>query len=116
MIAVIFEVIPTVDGKDEYLAIGANLREKLSGIPGFISIERFQSMTDPNKILSLSFWEDERAVAQWRNLEEHRKAQSKGRGRLFNDYRIRIGNIMRDYSLFERDQAPKDSREAHGEI
>ena len=113
MIAVIFEVIPKSGGKDEYLAIAASLKEKLVNIPGFISIERFQSMADPNKILSLSFWEDETSVAKWRNLEEHRNAQSKGRGGLFNDYRIRIGNIARDYSLSKREQTPKDSREAH---
>ena len=113
MIAVIFEVIPNAEGKAEYLAIAASLREKLADVPGFISIERFQSMTDPNKILSLSFWEDETSVAQWRNLEVHRNAQSKGRGSLFNDYRIRVGNITRDYSLSEREQTPKDLKEAH---
>ena len=115
MIAVIFEVIPKTGRKAEYLAIAASLKEKLAGIPGFISIERFQSMADPNKILSLSFWEDETSVAKWRNLEEHRNAQSKGRGSLFNDYRIRIGNIARDYSLSEREQTPNDSMEAHQE-
>lgn len=115
MIAVIFEVIPNAEGKEEYLAIAANLREKLTDIPGFISIERFQSMTDSQKILSLSFWEDEEAVAQWRNLEEHRNAQAKGRGSLFSDYRIRVGSIIRDYSLSEREQAPGDSRATHQE-
>lgn len=109
MIAVIFEVIPKEEGKAEYLAIAANLREHLADIPGFISIERFQSMTDPDKILSLSFWEDETAVAQWRNFEAHRVAQTKGRGSLFTDYRIRVGRIIRDYSLSERDQAPKNN-------
>ena len=113
MIAVIFEVIPKAEGKAEYLAIAASLKEKLACIPGFISIERFQSLTDPNKILSLSFWENEASVAQWRNLEEHRSAQSKGRGSLFSDYRILVGNITRDYSLSEREQTPEDSKEAH---
>lgn len=113
MIAVIFEVVPTNDGKAEYLAIAANLKEHLTDTPGFISIERFQSLADPNKLLSLSFWKDEASVTQWRNLEEHRIAQAKGRGRLFNDYRIRVGSITRDYSLSERQQAPEDSREAH---
>ncbi len=115
MIAVLFEVIPKAEGKAEYLALAAGLRKRLTDIPGFISIERFQSMTDPNKILSLSFWEDEASVAQWRKLEEHRDAQSKGRSKLFNDYRIRVGTITRDYSLFEREQTPEDSREAHQE-
>lgn len=113
MVSVIFEVIPNAEGKAEYFATAASLKEKLVGLPGFISIERFQSMSDPSKILSLSFWEDERSVAQWRNLEEHRIAQSKGRGSLFSSYRIRVGNITRDYSLSEREQTPKDSQEAH---
>ena len=98
MIAVIFEVIPTSEGKAEYLAIAANLKEHLADIPGFISIERFQSLADPHKILSLSFWRDEDAVAQWRNFEEHRTAQAQGRNSLFEDYRIRVGSINLDYS------------------
>jgi heme-degrading monooxygenase HmoA len=113
MIAVIFEVMPTDEGKTEYLAIAASLKEHLTSIPGFISIERFQSLADPSKLLSLSFWEDETSVSQWRNLEEHRIAQAKGRGSLFSDYRIRVGSITRDYSLSERDHAPKDSIGAH---
>lgn len=115
MIAVIFEVIPTDEGKPEYLAIAAELRTQLIETQGFISIERFQSMTDPNKILSLSFWTDEESIARWRNLEEHRVAQAKGRNSLFQDYRIRVGSITRDYSLAERQQAPGDSRAAHSE-
>lgn len=110
MIAVIFEVVPTNDGKAEYLAIAGKLKERLSDIPGFISIERFQSLADPDKILSLSFWRDETAVAQWRNLEEHRIAQTKGRGSLFADYRIRVGSISRDYSMLDREQTPEDSK------
>ncbi len=113
MIAVIFEVIPKQAGKAEYLAIAATLREHLTDIPGFISIERFQSLSDPGKILSLSFWADEAAVTRWRNLEQHRKAQAKGRGSLFKDYRIRVGKITRDYSMTARVQVPKDSRSAH---
>lgn len=113
MIAVIFEVIPKAEGKDEYLEIASGLRDHLIQMPGFISIERFQSLTDPNKLLSLSFWEDDESVAQWRNLVEHRNAQARGRMSLFSDYRIRIGTIMRDYSLAEREQAPNDSRSFH---
>lgn len=116
MIAVIFEVIPTDEGKEDYLAIAAKLKEHLIKIPGFISIERFQSFSDPNKILSLSFWENESSISQWRNLEEHRLAQYKGRNGLFKDYRIRVGNIERDYSLLSRTQAPNDSRKEHGKI
>ena len=112
MIAVIFEVIPKAAGKAEYLAIAAKLKKHLTAIPGFISIERFQSLVDPDKILSLSFWQDEEAVSQWRNLEVHRLAQTQGRESLFGDFRIRVGSIDRDYSLLERAQAPKDSRDA----
>ena len=114
MIAVIFEVIPTAGGKQEYLSIAANLREHLEDMPGFISIERFQSLADERKILSLSFWEDEEAIRRWRTLEEHRVAQSKGRGFLFEDYRIRVGGISRDYSMQDREQSPEDSRAVHG--
>ena len=113
MVTVIFEVIPNQAGRAKYLAIAGKLREHLADMPGFISIERFQSLTDPEKVLSLSFWEDEASVTRWRNLEEHRMAQAKGRGSLFKDYRIRVGNIVRDYSLAEREQAPKDSKRAH---
>ena len=83
MVVVIFEVIPHEAGRAEYLAIAAKLRELLAEMPGFISVERFQSLTDPDKLLSLSFWEDEAAVSRWRNLEEHRAAQAKGRDSLF---------------------------------
>ncbi len=113
MLAVIFEVIPTIEGREEYLSIAASLRNELKNSPGFISIERFQSLADKDKILSLSFWQDEASVTQWRNSEEHRIAQTKGRNSLFRDYRIRIGSIVRDYSLAEREQTPEDSREFH---
>lgn len=110
MIAVIFEVTPSNEGKQEYLDIAARLREHLKEIPGFISIERFQSLNDENKILSLSFWKDEAAIARWRNLAQHRAAQAKGRRTLFEHYRIRVGHVVRDYSLEDRAQAPDDSQ------
>ena len=113
MIAVIFEVFPTASGKQEYLEIAEELKQHLSNIEGFISIERFQSLVNPDKILSLSFWETEESVANWRNLEAHRIAQSKGREKLFENYRIRVGNIVRDYSLDQREQVPEDSKIAH---
>jgi len=90
VIAVIFEVIPTNEGQQKYLEIAACLRDHLVKMPGFISIERFQSLTEPEKLLSLSFWEDEIAIAKWRNLAEHRDAQSQGRNHLFKQYRIRV--------------------------
>ncbi|TPL10151.1 antibiotic biosynthesis monooxygenase [Mesorhizobium sp. B2-4-14] len=114
MIAVIFEVEPAAGKRDAYLAIAANLRPLLDGIDGFISIERFQSLADPNRILSLSFWRDEDAVRAWRNTEEHRQAQQAGRGGIFAGYRLRIAHVVRDYGLTERDEAPADSRAANG--
>ncbi|MGX5832228.1 antibiotic biosynthesis monooxygenase family protein [Mesorhizobium sp. 43Arga] len=114
MIAVIFEVQPAEGRRDAYLAIAANLRPLLDGIDGFISIERFQSLADPNRILSLSFWRDEEAVKAWRNTEEHRQAQQAGRGGIFAGYRLRIAHVVRDYGLTERDEAPADSRAVNG--
>ncbi|WP_322417247.1 antibiotic biosynthesis monooxygenase family protein [Mesorhizobium huakuii] len=114
MIAVIFEVEPAEGKRDAYLGIAANLRPLLDGIDGFISIERFQSLADPNRILSLSFWRDEEAVKAWRNTEEHRQAQQAGRGGIFAGYRLRIAHVVRDYGLTERDEAPADSRAANG--
>ncbi|MDG0025609.1 antibiotic biosynthesis monooxygenase [Trinickia sp. Y13] len=113
MIAVIFEVIPKPGHRDEYLEIAAQLKPLLADIPGFISIERFQSLSDPDKLLSLSFWADEDAVAQWRNIEAHRHAQAKGRASVFADYRLRIAGVVRDYGMTEREQAPADSRHVH---
>ena len=112
MLAVIFEVYPTAEGKEEYLEIAAGLREFLQDRDGFISIERFQSLVDESKILSLSFWRDEEAIKQWRNLLEHRSAQKKGKDALFHKYRIRVAEVVRDYSATERDEAPSDSNSA----
>ncbi|MBC3832251.1 antibiotic biosynthesis monooxygenase [Undibacterium amnicola] len=113
MIAVIFEVLPHVEHKQAYLDIAADLKPLLADMDGFISIERFQSLSDPHKILSLSFWRDEDAVKNWRNVESHRAAQSIGRGTIFSDYRLRIAAVIRDYGLTDRDQAPVDSRTVH---
>lgn len=114
MIAVLFEVWPNADGKDEYLNIAAGLLPRLEAIEGFVSIERYQSLTDPDKILALSFFRDEAAVTAWRETEGHRTAQAKGRANLFDDYRLRIAEVVRDYSLADRDQAPADSQARHG--
>lgn len=114
MIAVIFEVVPSEGRRDAYLGIAADLRPLLDGIDGFISIERFQSLSDPSRLLSLSFWRDEEAVKAWRNTEPHRKAQMAGRGGIFADYRLRIAHVVRDYGLKERAEAPDDSRSVHG--
>ena len=112
-IAVIFEVIPAEGHKDEYLDLALRLKPELEQIKGFISIERFQSIYHPEKILSLSFWENEAAIAQWRNLEAHRAAQSKGRTYIFKDYHLRIAQVVRDYGMFTRDEAPLDSKQYH---
>ena len=114
MIAVIFEVWPEPDHRSEYFDLAAALKPQLETIDGFISVERFESLTDKGKILSLSFWRDEDAVARWRNLAEHRAAQAKGRAGIFADYRLRIASVVRDYGMNERAEAPKDSRAKHG--
>jgi heme-degrading monooxygenase HmoA len=114
MIAVIFEVEPAEGQREAYLGIAADLRPLLDGIDGFLSIERFQSLANPGRLLSLSFWRDEEAVKSWRNTEEHRQAQMAGRGGVFSGYRLRIAHVMRDYGLTERAQAPANSRRVHG--
>jgi heme-degrading monooxygenase HmoA len=113
MIAVIFEVWPEPDRKQEYLDIAASLRPLLEQVDGFISIERFESLSEPGKILSLSVFRDEAAVAQWRRLEQQRMAQSKGRDGIFRDYRLRVAGVIRDYGMTERAQTPKDSLDRH---
>jgi len=114
VIAVIFEVRPRPDHKQRYLDIAAELRPLLDGIDGFISIERFESLSEPGKILSLSFWRDEAAITAWRTLEPHRAAQQEGRATVFSDYRLRIAEVMRDYGMHDRAAAPDDSKAAHG--
>lgn len=113
MIAVIFEVVPAEGRRQEYLDIAAAIRPALEQVDGFISVERFQSLTDPDKVLSLSFFRDEEAVRRWRTLEAHRGAQARGRGGVFASYRLRVASVIRDYGMDDRDQAPVDSRAVH---
>lgn len=113
MIAVIFEVIPAVGRKQDYLDIAATMRPMVDAVEGFISVERFQSLNDPDKILSLSFFENEAAVTRWRQLSAHRGAQTQGRAGVFSDYHLRIAHVIRDYGMFDRTEAPKDSRAVH---
>jgi heme-degrading monooxygenase HmoA len=113
MIVVIFEVWPADGRKDDYLAIAASLRAELERIDGFISVERFQSLTDPDKLLSLSFWRDEAAVKAWRTQDKHRAGQVRGRAGVFADYRLRVAAVLRDYGMTDRNQAPDDSRAVH---
>jgi heme-degrading monooxygenase HmoA len=114
MIAIIFEVVPAEGQRQTYLDIAATLRPQLEKIDGFISIERFESLSTPGKILSLSFFRDEAAVQEWRKLESHREAQCSGRNGVFADYRLRVAHVLRDYGMNERDEAPADSRQLHG--
>jgi heme-degrading monooxygenase HmoA len=114
MIAIIFEVTPADGRRDDYLAIAADLRPELEAIEGFISVERFQSLTTPDKMLSLSFWADEAAVARWRTHHHHREAQVAGRHGVFRAYRLRVASVLRDYGLDDRAQAPDDSKAVHG--
>jgi heme-degrading monooxygenase HmoA len=114
MIAVIFEVVPADGRKDDYLDHAARLKGELERVDGFISVERFQSLTNPEKLLSLSFWRDEAAVADWRGRAGHRATQAAGRNGIFRDYRLRVAAVMRDYGMTERrEQAPSDSRAVH---
>ena len=113
MIAVIFEVWPAEGHKQRYLDLAAALRSELEGVDGFLSVERFQSLTDPDKLLSLSFWRDEAAVKAWRNSPPHRATQRQGRGGVFRDYRLRVVDVLRDYGMNERTEAPEDSRAVH---
>ena len=114
MIGIIFEVWPKTERKDEYLKTAAEMRAMLDELDGFISVERFESLTEPGKILSLSFFRDEETVERWRNTLEHRQAQAMGRNDFFDDYRIRVVETMRDYTMSRRDEVPADSIEVHG--
>ena len=113
MIAVIFEVWPKAEHRQEYFDLAAELKPILETIDGFISVERFESLTEKGKILSLSFFRDENALAACRNVAQHRKTQAKGRAVIFDNYRLRIAGVIRDYGMNERAQAPKDSLAAH---
>ena len=113
MIAVIFEAQPRPGQTDAYLNAAAQLRPLLAEIDGFISIERFESLTQPGKILSLSYWRDEEAVRQWRNVDAHRRIQAAGRESIFADYRLRVAEVIRDYGIDDRAEAPEDSRRVH---
>ena len=114
MIAVIFEVWPKPERRHEYLDIAAALRRELEAIDGFISVERFESLSQPGKLLSLSFWRDEAAIRAWRNLDAHRAAQRRGRIEVFADYRLRVAGVLRDYGMAERTGVPQDSAAVHG--
>ena len=114
MIAVIFEFTPAAGRKQDYLDLAAGLGASVKDFDGFISIERFESITAPGRFVSLSWWRDEEAVRRWRNVQKHREAQAKGRGGIFSTYRLRVAQVLRDYGMQERGGAPADSVKAHG--
>lgn len=113
MIAIIFEVTPKDGMTEPYLDMAAEMRPLAESIDGFISVERFQSLTKPEKLLSISFWRDEDALEEWRKLAAHRRAQTQGRTRLFADYRLRVAGVIRDYGMFDRAEVPADSKAIH---
>ena len=114
MVAVIFEFTPAEGRFADYMALVETLKADLAKAEGFISLERFESITAPGKFVSLQFWRDEESVRKWRNLQKHREAQKKGRGGIFKSYRLRIASVVRDYEMDKRAEAPKDSIEVHG--
>ncbi len=114
MIAIIFEVWPDPDHQQAYLELAASLRQELESIDGFLSVERFESLTEEGKLLSVSFFENEDAVRNWRNTLAHRRAQALGKGGYFADYRLRVARVLRDYGPDSRLEAPEDSRVVHG--
>ena len=112
MIAVLFEAWPAEGAAHRYFDLAAALRPELEAIDGFLSVERFESLAEPGKLLSLSFWRAEAAVAAWRNRPAHRAAQAQGRTSIFRAYRLRIAEVVRDYGGEDRVQAPADSAPA----
>jgi heme-degrading monooxygenase HmoA len=114
MIAVIFELTPAPGRKQDYLDLAAGLADAVKDFDGFISIERFQSISNPERFVSLSFWRDEECVRKWRNVQKHREAQAKGRAGIFAAYRLRVAQVLRDYSMNSREEAPSDSVRVHG--
>jgi heme-degrading monooxygenase HmoA len=114
MIAVIFEFTPAEGRFPDYMALVDTLRADLAKAEGFISLERFESITNKGKFVSLQYWRDEESVRKWRNLQRHREVQKQGRGGIFKSYRLRIASVLRDYTMDERAQAPEDSLKVHG--
>lgn len=114
MIAVIFESWPKHGRGETYLEMGQRMMSLVEGFDGFISIERFESVVQPGKFVALSFWRDEAAVTAWRNVVEHRQIQRGSRNGVFEDYRLRVASVTRDYSMHDRIQTPHDSIDANG--
>ena len=113
-IVVLFEVKPTKEGKQRYLDLAAMLKPMLAGFEGFIRAERFSSLNEEGKLLSMNVWTDENAVNRWRNMMEHRMSQKEGRDMLFESYKITVCSVIREYSDTDRTEAPDDSNEYMG--
>jgi heme-degrading monooxygenase HmoA len=110
MMAVIFEVWPAEGRREDYLRLAAELKAHLVTFDGFISVERFESLYEEGKLLSLQFWRDEASIAAWRTDLTHRRMQAAGRSHLFRDYRLRVAEVVRDYGPNNRSEAPGDLR------
>lgn len=108
-VIVLFEVIPTQEGMKRYLDLAAMLKPFLKGFEGFICAERFTSLNEEGKLLSMNIWESEEAVERWRNVVEHRMSQKEGREKLFESYKITVCSVLREYTDIDRKEAPKDS-------
>ncbi len=111
-IVVLFEVTPTKEGMEKYLELASMLKPMLSGFDGFISAERFQSLNNEGKLLSMNVWENEEAIEKWRNTLSHRMSQLEGKNKLFESYKITVCNTIREYSNTDRKNAPQDSNKA----
>ncbi len=108
---VLFEVIPSEEGKAQYLELAAMLKPMLEGFEGFVSMERFQSLHNENKVLSMNVWDSEEAMSRWRNTMEHRMSQLQGKTKLFESYKITVVSVVREYTHNDRENAPTDSNE-----
>lgn len=114
MIYVIFEVIINEGQRDKYLELASELRDDLFASDGFLKSERFLSLTNERKVLSLSIWKDEESIEKWRNKAEHRMAQRQGRELVFESYNISVASKIRSYSDIDRREAPGDSNGVFG--
>lgn len=110
-IVVLFEVKPTKEGMKRYLELAGKLKPFLNGFEGFVSAERFTSISEDGKLLSMNIWESEEALSRWRNVVEHRMSQAEGRDKLFESYKITVCNVIREYGMNNREFAPSDSND-----
>jgi heme-degrading monooxygenase HmoA len=98
MFSVIFEVNRKPERQDAYLKLAMELKPILQTIDGFIDNERFESQIRKGWLLSHSTWRDEKSVVRWRTQAQHHEVQEKGRFDIFQDYHLRVGEIVHDTS------------------